>query len=87
MQKKVRKNSKYSRKKIVLKIGHHGEAITLANNKIPKKSVKIRCASHLELFCANNCSTKYQIFDLLNWIEKDHLSDWHGVLRRAIVSG
>ena len=87
MQKTVRKNSKYSRNKTVLKINHHGKAITFANNKIPKKIVKMHCASHLESFCAKNCSTKYQIFDLLNWTEKDHLSDWHGVLRRTLVSG
>ena len=68
VQKRARKNTKYSRNETILKIGHHAKAIAHAKsslwvkNEISKKLVKIHSTNHLELICEKSPCRKHQIF-------------------------
>ena len=69
MQKTAGKNTKYSRNKTILKIGHLAKAIDLARwsvwlkNSKGQRRAKNDYTSTLELFCAKNLWKKHHIFE------------------------
>ena len=82
MQKTAGKNTKYSRNETILKIGHlakalgHAKAIAFAKwsvwvkNENGQKHAKNGWARRVELFCAENRSTKHQILEMAKNMRK-----------------
>ena len=80
VQKTARKNTKYWKKKTILKIGHLAKAIALAEWSVWVKNYK--CQKHAKtilqeqqhLFCAKNGSKKHQILEKKDNLENHHLA-------------
>ena len=82
VQKTAEKNTIYSRKETILKIGHLAKAIDFAKwsvwvkNSNSQKRVNKDSTSTLELLCGKNRCIKHQIFE--KWDHFENQQSWKG---------